>query len=281
MVGITAKTMATEIRRQQQLSQQIVAGQTAVSTGISLTKPSDNSLAWVQVSDVGRAQAQQAAWQTNIAYGKARAGNAESNLGEITNLLTRAQDLAISARNGSLNDTSRAAIVEEMNTIRTTITELLNEKDYQGTPVFDDTTSTLVPVSRGLNLAVVGTRQDVSEGIDVNGTAMTMDDIFTSVIAAVQGGDDTAVAGAVGSIQSAIGHVVVEQAKQGVRGDRLDTIGERLTDVDLDLTERRANLESTDLTKVISEVSAKLLQLDAAQSAFARITKQTLFDLIG
>lgn len=281
MVGITAKTMATEIRRQQQLSQQIVAGQTAVSTGISLTKPSDNSLAWVQVSDVGRAQAQQAAWQTNVAYGKARAGNAESNLGEITNLLTRAQDLAISARNGSLNDTSRAAIVEEMNTIHTTITELLNEKDYQGTPVFDDTTSTLVPVSRGLNLAVVGTRQEVSEGIDVNGAAMTMDDIFTSVIAAVQSGGDSAVSGAVDAIQSAISHVVVEQAKQGVRGDRLDTIGERLTDVDLDLTERRANLESTDLTKVISDVSAKLLQLDAAQSAFARITKQTLFDLIG
>ncbi|MBB3982411.1 flagellar hook-associated protein 3 FlgL [Sphingobium fontiphilum] len=281
MVGITAKTMATEIRRQQQLSQQIVAGQTAVSTGISLTKPSDNSLAWVQVSDVGRAQAQQAAWQTNIAYGKARAGNAESNLGEITNLLTRAQDLAISARNGSLNDTSRAAIVEEMNTIHTTITELLNEKDYQGTPVFDDGTSTLVPVSRGLNLAVVGTRQDVSEGIDVNGAAMTMDDIFTSVLAAVQSGDDATVAGAVDSIQSAISHVVVEQAKQGVRGDRLETIGERLTDVDLDLTERRASLESTDLTKVISDVSAKLLQLEAAQSAFARITKQTLFDLIG
>lgn len=281
MVGITAKTMATEIRRQQQLSQQIVAGQTAVSTGISLTKPSDNSLAWVQVSDVGRAQAQQAAWQTNVAYGKARAGNAESNLGEITNLLTRAQDLAISARNGSLNDTSRAAIVEEMNTIHTTITELLNEKDYQGTPVFDDATSTLVPVSRGLNLAVVGTRQEVSEGIDVNGAAMTMDDIFTSVIAAVQSGGDSAVSGAVDAIQSAISHVVVEQAKQGVRSDRLDTIGERLTDVDLDLTERRANLESTDLTKVISDVSAKLLQLDAAQSAFARITKQTLFDLIG
>src|SRR3546814_1378403 len=55
--------LLAEIRRQQQLSQGIVDGQTAISTGRTLTRPSENALAWVQVSDIGRAQAQQAAWQ--------------------------------------------------------------------------------------------------------------------------------------------------------------------------------------------------------------------------
>lgn len=281
MVGITAKIAAAEIRRQQQLSQSIMEGQTAISTGITLTKPSDDALAWVQVSDVARAQAQQAAWTANVKYGTGRAVNAEANLAEIGNLLNRAQELAISARNGTLNDTSQGAILEELGTIRLTISELLNQKDYQGTPVFDDGQSVLVPLSRGLNLAVVGTRQSVSEGIDINGTPGSMDDMFDSVIAALQGGDDDAVANAVSAIQAGIDHVVIEQAKQGVRSDRLQTIGERLVDVDLSLTERRAALESTNLTEVISQVQAKLLQLEAAQSAFARINKQTLFDLIG
>ena len=107
MVGITNKTLTAEIRRQQQLSQSIIAGQAAISSGVTLTKPSDNALAWVQVSDIGRAQAQQAAWQANVGYGTTRASNAESNLEEINNLLVRAQDLVTSARNGSLNDTSR------------------------------------------------------------------------------------------------------------------------------------------------------------------------------
>ena len=49
----------------------------------------------------------------------------------------------------------------------------------------------------------------------------------------------------------------------------------------LDYTERRADLESTNLSQVIANVSAQLLQLEAAQSAFARINRQTLFDLIG
>ncbi len=178
MVGITNKIMLAEMRRQQKLSQSIVDGQTAISTGITLNKPSDNALAWVQVSDIGRAQAQQAAWQANVSYGTTRAATAESNLSEINNLLTRAQELVTSARNGSLNDTSRAAIVEELGTIRTTIDEMLNQTDYQGTPVFDDGQSTLVPVSRGLNLAVVGTRQEVSEGIDVNGASMSINGLF-------------------------------------------------------------------------------------------------------
>ena len=181
MVGITSKIMIAEMRRQQQLSQSIVDGQTAISSGVSLTKPSQDVLAWVQLSEVGRAQAQQSAWQSNVSYGSARAGNAEANLSEMDNLLKRAQELVTSARNGSLNDTSRAALTEELSTIRTTVNELLNQKDYQGTPVFDDGQSVLVPVSRGLNLAVVGTKQEVSEGIDVNGTPMSIDDILAAM----------------------------------------------------------------------------------------------------
>jgi flagellar hook-associated protein 3 FlgL len=138
----------------------------------------------------------------------------------------------------------------------------------------------LVPVSRGLNLAVVGTRQEVSEGIDVDGTAMSIDDVLAQSIAAVQGGDDTAIAASLKGVQAAQGHITVEQAKQGVRSDRLETVGERLTSVDLDLTERRGDLESTNLQDVISRVQSQLLQLEAAQSAFARINQKTLFDLI-
>jgi flagellar hook-associated protein 3 FlgL len=280
MVGITNKIMLAEVRRQQKLSQDLVDGQTAISTGITLNKPSDNALAWVQVSDIGRAQAQQAAWQTNISYGTTRSGNAEANLSEIDSLLTRAQELVTSARNGSLNDNSRAAIVEEMTTIRATIDELLNQKDYQGVSVFDDGQSILVPVSKGLNLAVVGTRQDVSEGIDVNGTPMSIDDILAQSIAAVQSGDDAAIATSLDGVKTAQGHITVEQARQGVRSDRLEVVGTRLTDIGLDLSERRASLESTDLQDVIARVKAQLLQLDAAQATFARINQQTLFDLI-
>jgi flagellar hook-associated protein 3 FlgL len=281
MVGITNKIIVAEMRRQQQLSQSIVDGQTAISSGITLTKPSQDVLSWVQLSEVGRSQAQQAAWQDNVKYGTTRAGNAEANLSEINTLLVQAQEMMTNARNGSLNDASRTAFIEKMSTLRTTISELLNQKDYQGTSVFDDGQSVLVPVSRGLNLAVTGTKQEVSEGIDVDGTAMSIDSIFQQSITALQVGTDADVAAALKSVQAAQTHITVEQAKQGVRADRLETVGNRLTGVDINLKERQGALESTNLQEVISRVQSQLLQLEAAQAAFARINKQTLFDLIG
>ena len=280
MVGIANKTLIAEIRRQQTLSQGIIEGQTAISTGITLTKPSDNSLAWVQVSEIGKEQAQQSAWQSNVSYGQGRAANAESNLDQINTLLISAQELVTSARNGSLSDAQRAAIFEDVKGVRDAISSLLNQADYQGVPVFDDTQSVLVPVSRGLKLAVVGTRQEVSEGIDVGGTPMTLDGILGQALTALQGGTDADLQSALGAIKAGQGHITIEQAKQGVRSDRLDTTENRLTSVDLDLKERRQGLESTDLSEVISSVKSKLLQLEAAQSAFARINQQTLFDLI-
>ena len=280
MVGITNKTLIAEIRRQQQLSQSIVEGQTAISTGITLTKPSDNALAWVQVSEIGKAQAQQTSWQANVSYGQGRAANAETNLEEINTLLISAQELVTSARNGSLNEAQRTAIYEDVRGIREAISALLNQTDYQGVPVFDDTQSVLVPVSRGLNLAVVGTRQEVSEGIDVGGTPMTLDGILGQALTALQGGTDADLMAALAAIKAGQNHVTIEQAKQGVRSDRLDVTSNRLTSIDLDLKERRQGLESTDLAEVISSVKSKLLQLEAAQSAFARINQQTLFDLI-
>jgi len=66
---------------------------------------------------------------------------------------------------------------------------------------------------------------------------------------------------------------------QGVRAQRIENIGARLEDSQLALTERRSTLEDTDLTEVVTKLQNKLATLEAAQIAFARISKQSLFDL--
>jgi flagellar hook-associated protein 3 FlgL len=280
MVGITAKLVAAEIRRQRELSQSIADDQTKISTGVTLARPSDDPLAWVQVSDIARSQAQQDSWSTNISYAQARAAKADSNLSQVQTLFSRAQELMIKASTAALDDSARVAITEELKNIRLTVTDLINEKDYQGTPVFDDGKSVLVPVSRGLNLEAVGTRQSVSEGIVVDGVTLSLDDILGNAITAVQNNDSAAMTTSLTQVRGGIDHVVVQQSVQGVRGDRLDSAKERLTDVSLALTERRSALESTDLSEVIATVQAKLLSLEAAQSAYARINQKSLFDLI-
>jgi flagellar hook-associated protein 3 FlgL len=282
MVAITQQSLSDEIRRQQKLARAIASDQAAISSGNKISAPSQDPQTWVQISEIGRAQAEQGAWAANVAYGKTRASKAESNLDEIGNLISRARELTISAANGSLDAPGKSAVATELQTIKGSINELLNEKDYQGVPVFDNNTQIAVPVSRGLNIPVVGTRQDISDGIDVgNGANMTLDQIFDAAIAAVQADDASAQTTTVGYFDSATSHIVLEQSVQGVRGDRLDAATDRLTDIDQSLTERRSGLEDTDLTETLTRMQARLLSLEAAQSALARINRQTLFDLIG
>ena len=280
MASITAQTLAAEIRRQRALSTSITSDQTAISSGKKITTASQDPLAWVQISDIARQQSQQAAWASNVAYGQSRAAKAESNLTELNNLFTRVQELMITASTSTLDDTSKQAVLSEIQNIRTVASELVNEKDFQGTPVFDENVTTAVPVARGINLDVVGTRQSVSEGIDVNGTSYSLDGILGAAIAALNSGTDTDRETALTAVRAGIDHITTQTAAQGVRGDRLDTASERLTDVSLTLEERRGALESTDLTETLAGLQSKLTTLEAAQAAFARINRQTLFDLI-
>lgn len=280
MVALTSQTMADEIRRQQRLSRSIADLQASVSSGKKLSSPSQDPQAWVQVSEIGRTQAQQSAWTNNVNYGTSRAKKAEANLQELNTLFSRAHERLITASSSSQDPNGMAAIAADLQGIRASVAELLNEKDYQGVPVFDDTIATQVPVARGLNLEVVSTRQSVSENIDVNGTPMTLDAMLAQAIAAVQSSVPADRAVSLNSLEKGLNHVILSQSVQGVRGERLSNASNSLVDVDISLSERRSKLEDTDLTEAIATIQSKLLTLEAAQSAFARINRQSLFDLI-
>lgn len=280
MVAITRQTVADEIKRQQKLTQEISKAQIAVSSGTRLTAPSDDVQSWVQISEIGKMQASYSAWTGNVSYGENRSTKAETNLSEINNLMIRAQELLVQAASTSTGATGRTAILTDLQGIRETLNSLLNETDYQGIPVFDDTTTVRIPVGRGIQLEAVGTRQSLSDGIDVNGTAMSLDDILATAITAVGSGDDAARTAALGAVKDGLDHVINERSAQGIRAERLSSVAEHLSDVSLSLTEKRSTLEDTDLTETIAKMQQKLLTLEAAQAAFARINQKSLFDLI-
>jgi len=280
MVAITMQTMAAEISRQRRLAQSISDDQAAISSGTRITTASQDPQAWVQISDIGRAQSQNSAWTDNISYGTARAQKADSNLQQLNDLFSHARELMISASTSTLDSSGKSALVADLQSIKGSINDLLNEKDYQGTPVFDDTTSITVPVARGLSLDVVGTRQAVSTGINVGGTPRTLDDIIDEAITAVTSTNPTDRENSLKSLDAGLNHVILNQTVQGIRSDRLDKVKTQTQDNKLSLAERRTDLEDTDLTSTIAGLQAKLLSLEAAQSAFARINRQSLFDLI-
>lgn len=280
MVAITAQTMADEIRRQQKLSSEIADLQASISSGKQLTKSSQNPQNWVQISEIGRAQAQQSAWSANVAYAQSRAQKAETNMDDISNLLTRANELIISSNNTTLSVADRAAIAAELEGIRETVADLLVEKDYLGVPVFDIGASTMIPVGKNYSVAAVPTQESLSQGIDVGGTPQTLDQILADAIAAVTSADPADRDASITALEAANDHITLARTLQGVRTDRLDQAEARIDTVNLGLAERRSTLEDTDLTSALALIQSKMVSLEAAQATYARIAQQSLFDLI-
>lgn len=277
MVAITSQALQAEVRRQQGLSKEIADVQSTISTGKKINQPSDNPQDWVQISQLGKQQSMNDAWTSNLTFAQSRSASATSNLSDINNLMTRVTQLLVSSSSEANGSTGREAVAQELEGIRTSISDLLNQTDYQGSPVFDDGSTVDVPVGAGLNVEAVPTRQSIAD--NAVGTR-SLDDVLSDAINAVRTGTDADRSNSLGDARTALDHVIVAQSIQGVRGQRLDNIAQRLTATKLDLTERRSKLEDTDITVAATSLQSKLTTLEAAQAAFVRINSQSLFDLL-
>ncbi|CAN5322521.1 N/A [soil metagenome] len=285
MVFITNQSVNAEIKRQQGLSQDIARYQQQISTGVKFDKPSDNPQDWIQISAVGKQQSLNQAWQDNLTYAQSRAAQAETSLTDVNNLITRVTELLVSATSQAANSPGSQSVALELQGVRDTIRTILNQTDYQGTPTFDDGTTNAIPIGKGLAVESVGTRQSIEDGIVIDATTTpattkTIYQVLDDAIAAVQAGDGDQIGLSLDDARKALDHVIVAGTKQGVRAQRLDNEVVRLDDARLTLTERRSNLEDTDLTEAIAKVQAKLVSLQAAQATFAKINQQSLFSLL-
>jgi flagellar hook-associated protein 3 FlgL len=86
---------------------------------------------------------------------------------------------------------------------------------------------------------------------------------------------------AMATVDAAAGHLSAVRGEQGVRAARIDSVRERLASSGLLLKEERSGLEDTDITATVARMNAQQLSLEAAQAVFARLNRQTLFDLLG
>ena len=97
---------------------------------------------------------------------------------------------------------------------------------------------------------------------------------------ALESGDAARMATALDRLSGAVDHVADAAGDQGLRAARIDALIDRRAVHDIDLAAERSQLEDTDLTTAIARLNAQQLTLEAAQAAFARINRSSLFDLI-
>lgn len=274
MINAVGNRMTREIARQSKLADQLERIQTQISGGKQLLRASDDPVASRRIATIGKAQASTTTWAANVKSASAQVSQADTALGSVGNLLTRARELTLSAANATTNPADRASIAAELSAIADEIDGFAATRDSNGEPLFA-ANAKQVRFDADISFAPV---PSASTAFVVDGASVSTG--LRDAAAAITAGDSTAIGAALTTLGSAISHVADQRAAIGLNAGRLERIGDSLEVRGISLSDERSAVEDTDLSVAIAELNAQKLTLDAAQAAFARINRQTLFDIL-
>lgn len=91
---------------------------------------------------------------------------------------------------------------------------------------------------------------------------------------------DQAIEAAIGQLRSGIEHLGLQRARIGAQYNAADIQSEALARKELLLAETRSGIEDADIAEVISKLQSLLVNRDAAQQVFAKLSQQSLFDYL-
>ena len=275
MINAVGPRMTIEINRQSALAKQIAETQTQISTGKRIQRASDDPVAAARVATIARAEANAAAWSANLETGLSLVSQADTALSGMANGLTQARELVLAGANGSLSAADRETLAKQLDGIAAELDTLVNRTNASGDPLFSTGTALSVRYNAETVLALLPSRAEVFQvgGVDLSQVAR-------DAAAALRSGNATTIGNSLTALDGAISHAADALGDIGQRGQRLDAIKEASLSQGIDFKAERVALESTDLSEAIARLNAQSLTLNAAQAAFARINRQTLFDLI-
>jgi flagellar hook-associated protein 3 FlgL len=110
--------------------------QQQISTGVRITKPSDDPVAATQVLGLEQTIQLQKQYQENISLADSRLKLEESTLVSIENITFRLKELSIQANSGVINADNRQAIASEVKQRLEELVSLANTQDANGDSLF-------------------------------------------------------------------------------------------------------------------------------------------------
>lgn len=237
--------------------------QQRLSTGKVFTRSSENPLAGGIVVRTQRVLDRAVQFKENLTQAKAALGTADNALGEIAPMLKRANQLAISGANGTLDQTQRDAIKDEVANLKEQIVKLSNSQDARGRYLFAGQQTETKPyvvedgalVFRGDGLSI---NSEVRTGEYLRTNAEGTDGVFQNIYSALSDLEDHLAAGQ-GQLISDVDLKAIQTATESLNAVR-GQIGSKMQTVESELSMNQTRQD--DLKKSISDVQ----EIDLAEA---------------
>ncbi len=279
----TSANLQRNLAHMQQIQEQL-------SSGRQLNRPSDSPTGTVSALRL-RADLRRSDQLTrNAGDGIAWLAAADTALTQGIDTVTRARDLALRGRNGSMGPEDREAIASEVDALREHLLGIANTT-HLGRPLFAGTSAAVAAYDgTGTYQGDAGTiDRTVLEGMSVQvnltgpeafGTAPG--DVF-AVLADISNHLRTDPSQLDGDIAALDGRALVIKtslAKVGARYNQVEAMRERTETARLDAQNALAEVESVDLPKAITELNLQSVAYQAALAATARVIQPSLVDFL-
>ena len=220
---------------------------------------------------------------------------ADTALGSVATLLTRAREIGLQGANATLNAEDRATLAAEAVQLGEQLLDLANGLGPDGSPLFGGASGGGPPFARGLDGKVAwtgtggGAPVALSQPVAANtgdaqaftgpaGDAFALLDDLQTALAAP---DDTRAAlltASLAGLDAAVSRTADAQAAVGVRAARLDAESERLTTGNVDRESDLTKVESLDMATAIARLQRLSTVLQAAQASFVKLTSLSLWE---
>jgi flagellar hook-associated protein 3 FlgL len=275
MINAVGNRMTTEIRRQSDLARAISDSQTQISTGRRLQTASDDPVAAFRLANLRRSGSDDAAWGKNISLAISLAAQADSTLKSASDLAGRAKELMLAGVGDSRSPGDRATLALELRDIAAEFDRFQTTTTATGERLFAQGTPLVMRIDSDVTITAVPSRADV---FDISGTNIS--DLLRNAAAALEAGNAAQMSVSLSAIDDGISHLADAAATVGLKAAQIDRVNESHLARKIEREAERASLEDTDLSQALAILNAQTITLEAAQAAFARINRRTLFDIL-
>ena len=279
MPGLTGTRLSLEVARQLSMGRNVLKTQIQIGTGKRIERASDDPGAAARVAELARSQSSVQSWQSNVTLAQSLASHADSILSQLSDRAVQAQSSYVAAGDSALGADYRSAVANELRSIALEVADMATTRSSLDQPLFAASSAPRIPVGDGLLVAPVPSADEVFQTGGVS-LSQQLRDAADALEIADPVARRAAYTQSVQKLNDMVEHIATVRSDVGVRGNRLDALENRLADQNIELTAERSSLEDTDITEAVARLNSQQLTLEAAQAAFARISRKTLFDIL-
>lgn len=221
--------------------------------------------------------------------------NTDAALDKATSAMQRIRDLAVQASNGTYDKEELKNISEEVKQLKEHMIEIANT-NVNDKYIFNGTKTHTAPVNQDGDIDFDGspvlievssgtTLQANVDGNDVFGGEPSIFDTIDNFINKLEGAGDTdldneAIDASIADLDVGINNIVNARAELGARMNRLELVGNRLSEQEVIATKTMSQNEDIDYAKAITELITQESLHRAALSAGSRIIQPSLVDFL-